>query len=152
MRRWSEAYKARASRRDNVDSVDNVPPPPAAVSHSVNIVNSVTVSPALNEAASDAAFEATERAALMVEGASQPILPHPARVKPQSKREGACHILPPAWGDAAVIPTPGARCYCCLGARWWCEVAEPSGWRCAVCHPPGHLGAGAVREVFSGDV
>lgn len=87
------------------------------------------------EAASDAAFEATERAAIIAE--SEHLQP-PARVR---------HTLPPAWGDVRVIPTPGARCHCCRGARWWCEVAEATGWRCAVCHPPGHLSAWQFREV-----
>lgn len=137
MSRWSEAYKARALTSDSVDSVDNVPTPPAANPHSVNKVNSVTVSSPLDDAASDAAFEATERAAIIAER------------QHGDARARIVHKLPPAWGDVAVMPTAGARCYCCRGARWWCEAVEPSGWRCAVCHPPGHLEPGNFLEVVT---
>lgn len=138
MSRWSEAYKARVIGLGNVDSVDTLPPPPpAATSYIVNRVNSVTALGPIDDAASDAAFEATERAAIIAE--RQHGNPR-ARVR---------HTLPLAWGDVGVMPTPGARCYCCLGARWWCESVEPTGWRCAVCHPPGHLELMQIRGVIT---
>jgi hypothetical protein len=137
MSRWSETYKARAARHDNVDIVDNMPPPVASPVHSVNNVNNVTVTEKENEAASDAAFEAVERAAIIAESE------HGNAAAPVP------HRLPPSWADASIIPTAGARCHCCKGARWWCEAAKPSGWRCAVCHPPGHLAAGRFREVMT---
>jgi hypothetical protein len=89
------------------------------------------------EAASDAAFAATERAAIIAErryGTPRACVPH---------------NLPPYWGDIGVIPTPGARCLCCRGTRWWCEAAEPKGWRCAVCHPHIDLAVGIIREVVT---
>lgn len=59
----------------------------------------------------------------------------------------------PAWGDPSDTPKPGDRCGCCgrhgSGGRWWCERAEPRGWRCARCHPAVHLPAGAVIEVVT---
>jgi hypothetical protein len=89
------------------------------------------------EAASDAAFEATERAAII--GESE----HGNAAAPVP------HRLPPSWADASIIPTLGARCHCCTGARWWCEAVKPTGWRCVVCHPPGHLAADDIRVVVT---
>lgn len=59
---------------------------------------------------------------------------------------------PPAWADPTSLPPPGAWCSCCgrfsrTGGRWWREAANPSGWRCATCHPPAHLAPGAVVTV-----
>jgi hypothetical protein len=135
MSRCSETYKARAARHDIVDIVDNMPPAAASPVHTVNNVNIVTVSEKENEAASDAALEATERAAIIAESE------HGNAAAPVP------HRLPPSWADASIIPTAGARCHCCKGARWWCEAEKPSGWRCTVCHPPGHLEAGQLRVV-----
>lgn len=87
------------------------------------------------EPASDTALEATERAAIIAEGEhSNATAPVP-------------HKLPPSWADASINPTAGARCHCCKGSRWWCEAVNPSGWRCAGCHPPDHLQAGQFRVV-----
>jgi hypothetical protein len=47
-----------------------------------------------------------------------------------------------AFSDARM--EPGA-CRCCAGRRWWTEAEQPTGWRCAVCHPPDHLPALAIR-------
>jgi len=91
----------------------------------------------MDDAASDAAFEATERAAMIAEGENG------------NAAASVPHRLPPSWADVSIIPTPGARCHCCRGVRWWCEVVKPSGWRCAVCHPPGHLAADDVRKVVT---
>jgi hypothetical protein len=134
MSRWSEAYKARLPPHN---TVANAPPAPARNRHCVNSVNSVTLSEKGNEAASDAALEATERAAIIAE--SQ----HGNAAAPVP------HRLPPSWADASIIPTAGARCHCCRRARWWCEAEKPTGWRCAVCHPPGHLAPGHVRVVMT---
>ncbi len=89
------------------------------------------------ETASDAAFDAAERAAIIAESEHGNA---PAPVP---------HRLPPSWADASIIPTPGARCHCCKGARWWCEAVKPTGWRCAVCHPPGGLPVANVREAIT---
>jgi hypothetical protein len=89
------------------------------------------------EAASDAAVAATERVAIIAERQG---LPPCARVR---------HTLPPAWGDVGVTPTPGARCHCCGSARWWCEAAEATGWRCGVCHPHDASAARDFREVVT---
>jgi hypothetical protein len=59
----------------------------------------------------------------------------------------ATHIRPPSWSDPANVPTSGARCYCCKFATWWTEAKNPTGWCCAICHPPGHLSARQFREV-----
>lgn len=47
---------------------------------------------------------------------------------------------------AAARLAPGA-CRCCAGRRWWCEAADPGGWRCATCRVPLHLPEGERREV-----
>jgi hypothetical protein len=135
MIRWSEAYKARGIGRDNVDSIDNVPPPPGESSQTVNRVNIVTVLPALDGDAIEAAFEATERAAIIAEGNHG----NPAALVP--------HTLPSSWADPKIIPTSGARCFCCREARWWREAAEPNGWRCVTCHPPAHHSYNGTLEV-----
>ena len=50
---------------------------------------------------------------------------------------------PPAW--ASLDPPPqGAWCLACRGGRFWREREAPRGWRCASCHPPGHLPVAAV--------
>jgi hypothetical protein len=138
MTRWSEAYKARTPPRDTVDTVDTVdiaPPVPPPVGYSVNCVNSVTLSEKENEAASNAAFEAAERAAIVAEGEfGNAAAPVP-------------HFLPPSWADARIEPTPGAVCYSCRRRSWWCESRNPSGWRCATCRPPSHLQVGQFRVV-----
>ncbi|MDI3309036.1 MAG: hypothetical protein QJR07_18300, partial [Acetobacteraceae bacterium] len=59
---------------------------------------------------------------------------------------------PPAWADPTSLPPPGAWCGCCgrqhrRGGRWWREAVNPSGWRCATCHPPVHLAPGVVVTV-----
>ncbi|WP_376091226.1 hypothetical protein ACE7GA_21340 [Roseomonas sp. CCTCC AB2023176] len=67
--------------------------------------------------------------------------PSPAPYTPASAdplRDGlrrAAMLRPPAWADAAAIPSPGARCSCCVGHRWWRETHAPTGWRCTTCHP-----------------
>ena len=44
---------------------------------------------------------------------------------------------PPSWWHAELHrPTPGARCSCCDGVRWWSR--DERGWCCATCHPPDH--------------
>jgi hypothetical protein len=63
-------------------------------------------------------------------------------------------MRPPAWSDPDSLPPEGAWCGCCgrfgkRGGRWWREVAEPTGWRCARCHPPVHLASGEVAEVVT---
>jgi hypothetical protein len=80
----------------------------------------------------DAAYEATERAAIMTEAA--PAAPIP-------------HHMPVSWSDATITPTPGARCRNCSGNRWWCEYDQPDGWRCAACHPGNHLSVDRRRDV-----
>ena len=89
------------------------------------------------EAASDAALAATERAAIIAER------------RYGTPRARVPHYLPPHWADIGAIPTPGARWYCCQGARWWCEATEPKGWRCAVCHPHIDPAVGIIREVVT---
>lgn len=134
MSRWSEAFKAKASISDRVDIIDNMPRPLPAPGNNVNSVNNVIGADTENEAG-DAVMEATERTAIMAESLySNAAAPVP-------------HKLPPNWADALIMPTAGARCHCCKGSRWWCETVKPSGWRCAVCHPPAHLAAGQFREV-----
>ena len=54
---------------------------------------------------------------------------------------------PPSWADATARPSRGCWCSCCKGQRWWCEVNEPKGWRCAQCHPPDHLDGENVRLI-----
>ena len=94
-----------------------------------------TIDPAALDAASDLAFAASERAALVGEGEfGNAAAPVP-------------HRLPPAWSDARIEPTPGAVCYSCRRRNWWCEAVNPSGWRCGTCRPPIHLSAGQFREV-----
>lgn len=56
----------------------------------------------------------------------------------------AALLRPPSWSDPAAAPGPGSRCSCCSGTRWWTEAQEPTGWRCAVCHPPNHLPSGGA--------
>ena len=75
----------------------------------------------------DAAYDATERAAIVTEGSPAAAVPH---------------HLPVSWADPTITPTPGARCRCCSGPTWW---GDRLGWRCGRCHPP--HGAGPVREV-----
>lgn len=84
----------------------------------------------LAEADDEYAYLGEERAALVAEG-------DPAGV--------VLHDLPTSWADATIQPTAGARCRCCRGAFWWCEMEGPKGWRCWPCHPP--HGAGDVREM-----
>ena len=54
---------------------------------------------------------------------------------------------PVSWADPDALPSPGCYCRCCGGHSWWCEVAEPTGWRCATCHPGTQLSRNARREV-----
>ena len=54
---------------------------------------------------------------------------------------------PPSWSDATVLPSNGCLCSCCRNRRWWCELRNPSGWRCWTCHPPDHLSAEGVKEI-----
>jgi len=130
MSRCHEAHKAHIQHHDSVDTVDTVTPAPARTGHSVNTVNSVTLSEKETEGASDAALEATERAAIIAESEhSNAAAPVP-------------HRLPPSWADASAIPSAGARCHCCKGARWWCEAVKPNGWRCTISQLRCHFCAG----------
>lgn len=88
-----------------------------------------------SDRASSLALEATERAAIIAESE------HGNATAPVP------HILPASWADATIMPTAGARCHCCKEARWCCETVSPSGWRCVICHPPGHLTDGQFHEV-----
>jgi hypothetical protein len=133
MSRWSETYKARAARHDNVDIVDNAPPAAATPVHNVNNVNNVTVSEKEKEAASDAAFEATERAAIIAES------------EHGNAAAAVPHRLPPAWFDLAIMPTAGGACADCGGRRWW--GLQIAGWRCARCFPAPLLRLGKCEEV-----
>lgn len=138
MSRWSQAYKARYPLADTVDTVDTVQSVevvrPYTV-NSVNSVNSVIRQKPENDPASDAAFLATERAAIVAES----LLGDATATSP--------HMLPVSWSDPRIEPTPGACCHCCRGNRWWSDTAPSSGWRCAVCHPPAHLTAGQFHEI-----
>jgi len=87
----------------------------------------------LAEADDEAAYQGEERAGIVAEGEHG----NPAAA--------ALHDMPVSWADAAISPTPGARCRCCRGASWWCEAERPKGWRCSACHPP--IGAGPVRRI-----
>lgn len=90
------------------------------------------------DAASDAAFEATERAAIQAEG------------EHSNAKAPIPHSLPPSWSDPAIIPTAGATCSCCrTGRTWWTETGTPKGWRCRACHPPAHLRAGQFIEALT---
>ena len=67
----------------------------------------------------------------------------PARDRPSGMSEAdlagfrrAALCRPVSWADPTAVPSPGAWCRCCQGARWWCEVVDPKGWRCATRHPP----------------
>ncbi len=62
-----------------------------------------------------------------------------------SQRAALCR--PTSWGNPAVLPSPGCRCSCCDGRRWWTERVRPMGWRCWACHPPDHFSEGDVCEV-----
>lgn len=84
--------------------------------------------------ATDAAFKAAERAAIIAEGTGDP----------QGK---VPHTMPCSWADPAIVPTPGACCRNCGGCRWWCEAEGAKGWRCVACHPPVHLLPGLVRVI-----
>ncbi len=42
---------------------------------------------------------------------------------------------PVSWSDPTALPVVGCYCRNCGGRSWWCETGEPSGWRCATCHP-----------------
>ncbi len=62
----------------------------------------------------------------------------------ESGNRGASAALPTAWTDPAKAPPPRAWCSVCgrfeqRGGRWWQECDEPTGWACAICHPPDHL-------------
>jgi hypothetical protein len=62
------------------------------------------------------------------------------------RRAALCR--PPSWWRAeAHIPTPGVKCTCCDGRRWW--TRDELGWCCATCHPPSHLPADATRTVHT---
>jgi hypothetical protein len=135
MSRWSETYKARVAQHDIVDNIDEKPPAAAPSSLIVNIVHNVTVAESEDQAASDAAYEATERAAIVAES-----LHGNAAV-------AVLHILPPSWSDPQMTPTAGARCHCCHLGAWWTETARPAGWRCMTCHPPAHLETASYRMV-----
>ena len=63
---------------------------------------------------------------------------------------GVAMQRPPSWSDVAVIPSRGAWCSCCKGARWWTEAIAPKGWRCATCHPADHLPGSAIRQTCTG--
>ena len=46
-----------------------------------------------------------------------------------------------SWADATLTPLERDWCSCCgkferQGGRWWREAINPTGWRCATCHPP----------------
>jgi hypothetical protein len=132
-----------SAKYPNVDSVDSVETP---VCDSFGTKDTIDIKEYRKnevqnqdgERVSEAAYLATERAAIIAESQhGNPAAPVP-------------HHLPPSWADARITPTAGARCSCCRhGATWWCETAEPTGWRCAACHPPGHLAAGQFREVVT---
>jgi hypothetical protein len=106
---------------------------PPRQAHTVNNVNNVTH----GESDSEAAFLATERAALMAEG------------ERLDARAVVPHRLPPSWAEVAIEPTAGASCVCCRGGRWWTEAESPKGWRCCICHPPMHLPAESRREIVT---
>jgi hypothetical protein len=175
MARWSDRYFNAVPIADTVDTVDTVAALPACRIHSVNSVNSVTAAASVgkgNQVANDVsvtipcsrcgarsgtfievinpdlwqcatclpadpndqAYEAIERVAIMTEAnPAAPIL----------------HHMPVSWSDATITPTPGARCRCCSGNRWWCERDQPDGWRCAQCHPGNHLSADRRRDVVT---
>jgi hypothetical protein len=82
---------------DNVDIVDKVPPAAPSRPHTVNIVNNVIVTESENEAASDAVYEATERAAIQAE--AMPARRHRKR--------------PVSWARPDDEPMPGDYCGCC---------------------------------------
>lgn len=138
MSRWATAWRGMKPA-DTVDSVDTVSPRTASPSlarglapHIVNRVNSVTPLP-------DHQCDAPDIRA-------EPALP--PRGTPERDRLDrrqaemvrglltASRQRPTSWADPAATPTPGCRCRCCDGARWWCERTEPKGWRCWTCHPP----------------
>lgn len=73
----------------------------------------------------EAAFQATERAALMEKRPADP--------------DAEAHFMPASWDDAMYQPTSGARCRSCGAFSWW---GDHAGWRCGTCHPapPTHPG------------
>ncbi|HQT63434.1 MAG TPA: hypothetical protein PLO16_02850 [Acidocella sp.] len=74
--------------------------------------------------ANEAAYEATERAAIIA--VSQYDNPHAS----------VPHNLPPAWNDVTITPTAGALCLSCAKTVWWLSTLKPTGWRCLGCYPP----------------
>ncbi|GAB0112726.1 hypothetical protein [Acidisoma sp. C75] len=130
--RWSQTYKARYPADDTADTADTKGLAAAGQGASVATVRCVT--PA--ESDIEAAFLATERAALMAEGEGL------------DARAAVPHRLPPSWAEVTIEPTPGAHCVMSGDhRRWWTERVAPKGWRCWACHPPLHLPGDAVREV-----
>lgn len=69
----------------------------------------------------------------------------PSSAEPPGYR-GYALARPVSWADPG-LPSPGCYCRCCGGREWWCEAVDPSGWRCATCHPGTHLPIAARREV-----
>jgi hypothetical protein len=82
----------------------------------------------------------------------EPGTPEPAERDKQHKAAnpdpyGAPGQRPPSWAEASALPSLGCWCSCCRGQRWWCERADPKGWRCGSCHPPDHLSDTNVRWI-----
>lgn len=81
-----------------------------------------------------------DEAAVMARHYATPAAPVPYQpAAPDRLRDGlrrGALQRPTAWADATALPTRGASCSCCDGARWWREEEAPKGWRCRTCHPP----------------
>lgn len=125
-------------------------PPPAVVVELRRYRNEVAA--LLAERARD---EAAERNAIQAEASGKLGAPLPAEEHARAVLGllRAARQRPPAWGNVASVPPVGAWCGCCgrhrpeAGGRWWREAIEPSGWRCATCHPADHLSRDDVMEV-----
>ena len=85
---------------------------------------------------------------------AQPLPASLAKIKPTPADHAvlaayrrAAQMRPNSWADPNARPSLGCFCGYCRGQQWWCERAEPKGWRCRVCHPPDGLDVDHILDV-----